>query len=56
MLANEAGRASGTLLFTFSPLIALFAVVFSTVLGMIAGLVPAWGASRLDPVQALRYE
>jgi putative ABC transport system permease protein len=56
VLANEAGRASGTLLFTFSPLIALFAVVFSTVLGMIAGLVPAWGASRLDPVQALRYE
>lgn len=56
VLANEAGRTSGTLLFTFSPAIALFAVVFSTALGMLAGLVPAWGAARLDPVQALRYE
>ncbi len=55
-VANEAGRSSGTLLFTFSPVIALFAVLFSTVLGMLAGFVPAWGAARLDPVQALRYE
>ncbi|HEX6129412.1 MAG TPA: ABC transporter permease [Candidatus Limnocylindria bacterium] len=55
-LMNEAGRSTGNVLFSFTPLIAIFAVVFSTVLGMLAGMVPAWGASRLDPVQALRHE
>ena len=56
VLANEAGRESGTVLFDLTPGTAVFAVVFSTLLGMIAGVVPAWSASRLDPVQALRYE
>jgi len=53
---NASGQATGNVLFSFSPYIALFAVVFSTILGMLAGFVPAWGAARLDPVQALRYE
>jgi putative ABC transport system permease protein len=53
---NAGGRATGNVLFSFSPYIAIFAVAFSTILGMLAGLVPAWGAARLDPVQALRYE
>jgi putative ABC transport system permease protein len=55
LLANEAGRASGTILFDLTPGTALFAVVFSTILGMVAGVVPAWSAARLDPVQALRH-
>jgi putative ABC transport system permease protein len=55
-LANEAGRSSGTLLFDLTPGTALFAVAFSTILGMLAGVVPAWNAARLDPVAALRYE
>ena len=56
LLANEAGRSSGTILFDLTPGTALFAVAFSTVLGMVAGIVPAWSAARLDPVQALRHE
>jgi putative ABC transport system permease protein len=56
VLANEAGRASGTVLFDLTPFTAIFALAFSTILGMLAGIIPAWSAARLDPVSALRYE
>jgi len=54
--ANELGRSGGTVLFDLTPVTAAFAVGFSTILGMLAGIIPAWSAARLDPVSALRYE
>ncbi len=56
VLANEAGRSSGTILFELTSGTSVFAVGFATVLGMAAGLVPAWTAARHDPVEALRHE
>jgi putative ABC transport system permease protein len=53
---NEAGRTSGTVLFQLTPGTAVTSVGFSTVLGALAGFVPALHAARLDPVAALRYE
>ncbi len=56
LVANELGRADGTVLFDLTPTTAAFALGFSTILGMLAGIVPAWSAARLDPVSALRYQ
>ena len=55
-LVNDAGRSSGTVLFDLTTGTAITAVLFSTILGAIAGFMPALHAARLDPVSALRYE
>ena len=40
----------------FSPDLVLVSMLVSILTGVVSGFAPAWGASRLDPVVALRYE
>jgi putative ABC transport system permease protein len=33
----------------------LIGIVISTIIGLGSGIIPAWVASRLDPVEAIRH-
>jgi putative ABC transport system permease protein len=42
--------------FVVTPELVLAAVFFATLVGILAGLYPAFRAARLDPLTALRHE
>jgi len=51
-----AQNSGGFKIMTLTPRLAAAAIVFSMLLGMVSGLLPAWRAARLNPVVALRTE
>lgn len=53
---GAAQALGGTDIFKVTPRLAGIAIGFAVLLGVGAGLIPAWSASRLDPVVALREE
>lgn len=53
---SAAQALGGTEIFKVTPRLAAIAIGFAVILGVVAGLLPAWNASRLDPVVALREE
>jgi putative ABC transport system permease protein len=53
---GAAQALGGTDIFKVTPRLAGIAIGFAVLLGVGAGLLPAWSASRLDPVVALREE
>jgi len=53
---GAAEALGGSEIFKITPRLALIAIGLAVGLGTLAGLVPAWNASRLDPVVALREE
>ena len=56
LLFQGVGAAFPTFPISFSINLVLTGLVISVLTGVVSGFAPAWSASRLDPVTALRYE
>lgn len=53
---TSGGASSLTIVPSISPELILLAIGLASAVGMLAGFLPAWRASRLPPVEALRQE
>ena len=54
LVAAANAGAGASPLFQLTPRLALLSLGFAVLLGAVAGMLPAWRAARMDPVQALR--
>jgi len=55
-LIGVAGIWGGAMEPAYTPQIFVQAIVVAAVAGVVGGLYPAWRATRMRPVEALRYE
>ncbi|MDA8235844.1 MAG: ABC transporter permease [Clostridia bacterium] len=55
-LVNHLTAPSGTIIFTLTPRLAAGSLAFAVILGVGAGLYPAWRAARMSPINALKSE
>jgi putative ABC transport system permease protein len=55
-MAAVVGQISETFPLVFSTLLVGTGLYLSVLTGVLSGFVPAFQASKLDPVEALRYE
>ena len=56
LLCFGIGKAFPSFPIQFSLGLVVFSMIVSVLTGLVSGFAPAWTASRLDPVTALRYE
>lgn len=54
MFINKAMENSGNIIFLLTPRISIFAIAFSVILGVLAGIYPAYYAVKVNIVKALR--
>jgi putative ABC transport system permease protein len=53
---NKSFEAQGSALFAITPRLVIIGLLFATVLGIVCGTYPAYRATKMSPMEALRYE
>ncbi|HEY9246185.1 MAG TPA: ABC transporter permease, partial [Candidatus Methanoperedens sp.] len=53
---NKSFEAQGSALFAITPRLVMIALLFAISLGIVCGTYPAYRATQMSPMEALRYE
>ncbi len=53
---NDYLASRGAAIFSITPRLLVIAIIFSTLLGVLSGVYPAYRAAKMNPMEALRFE